>query len=372
VWKVGPHYVDIVQTLLTEAEARLTDTSTRRRRAQQLLAAAPDTIEDPAPQEKDQDDAEHDDPPAKHVPDTIEPALPDGAGLEAENRYRELPPGLTDTRHRDALQAAREGRCSEAADLAALGERQDITAYGINSDQAVSWLATRAKIAETSGSLGQAKQLRATVARLGKGIDWLEQPDNVRTEPERRSDPEPATHKAPADIEPVNKKRRTWPYTATIAALTIAVAGVWQNSADDEEKQEKSDRAAPSHKGISAALLNIDGVATKVQAKWSRDGTHVILSVKVAPEEKPRFVRIDAGGQNAQDEPSPLKERQIAMPIHLEVKVPIKGHHQAVQMTIVVGGPQRKKSTRAPGRTIEFRPDRTVVDAKTGKSLKDY
>ncbi|WP_371666436.1 hypothetical protein OG985_47960 [Streptomyces sp. NBC_00289] len=39
VWKVGPDYVDIIQTVLSEEEATLTDTSSRRRKAQQALAS---------------------------------------------------------------------------------------------------------------------------------------------------------------------------------------------------------------------------------------------------------------------------------------------------------------------------------------------
>ncbi|MGA5208027.1 hypothetical protein [Streptomyces variegatus] len=371
VWKVGPDYVDIIQTVLTEEEARLTDTSTRRRKAQQALAADLDTIDEPAPQEQDQDDAEHDDLPTEHLPEAVEP-LPESVGGEVEEWDWEMPPNVIDTRHQDALQAAREGRCGEAADLAALGERQDIAAHGINSDQAVSWLATRAKVAELCGNLDQATQLRATVARMGKDVEWFEQSEGTRTEPQWHRGPEPAAPEAPTGyIEPVKKQRRAWPYVATIAALALAVGVVWQNAADDKEKQEQAERAA-AYKGVSAVNLDIDGVETETLAKWSKDGTSVVLSVWVAPEEKPKFVRIDSGDQKAQEELAPLKEGQFAMPTHLEVKVPVQDRHQAVQMTVAVGGPHWKKNTRAPGRTIEFRPDRTAIDAESGKPLKQH
>jgi hypothetical protein len=40
-------------------------------------------------------------------------------------------------RHRAVARAAREGRHSESAQFAAIAEREDITAHGIPSDQAV-------------------------------------------------------------------------------------------------------------------------------------------------------------------------------------------------------------------------------------------
>lgn len=36
----------------------------------------------------------------------------------------------------------------------------------------------------------------------------------------------------------------------------------------------------------------------------------------------------------------------------------------------MVGGSHWKPNTRAPHRTIEFRPDRTAIDTETGKRLK--
>ncbi|MFD9984052.1 hypothetical protein ACFWZJ_27135 [Streptomyces massasporeus] len=371
VWKVGPDYVDIIQTILTEEEARLTDTSTRRRKAQQALAADLDTIDEPAPQEQDQGDAEYDDLSNEHLPEAVEPLLPESVGGEVEEWDWDMPPNVIDTRHQDALQAAREGRCGEAAELAALGERQDIAAHGINSDQAVSWLATRAKVAELCGNLGQATQLRATVARMGKDVEWFEQSDGTRKEPQWHRGPEPAAQAPTGYIEPVKKQRRTWPYVATIAALALAVGVVLQNAADDKEQRERARKAA-AYKGVSAVHVDIDGVETEAAAKWNKDGTSVVLSVVVDPDEEPKFVRVDSGERKAQEELDPLKEGQFAMPTRLEVKVPVQDRYQAVQMTVAVGGKDWKRSTRAPGRTIEFRPDRTAIDAETGKSLKQY
>jgi hypothetical protein len=364
VWKVGPDYVDIIQTVLTEEEARLTDTSTRRRKAQQALAADYDTVVEPAPQEQD---GEH----QEHPHEALEPVVHEGVVVETDDWDWEMPPNVIDTRHQDALQAAREGRCGEAADLAALGERQDIAAHGINSDQAVSWLATRAKVAELCGNLDQAIQLRATVARMGKG-EWFEQTESARTEPQWHRGPEPAVPEAPVGyVDPVKKQRRTWPYVATIAALAIAAGGVWQNGADDKEERQQAEKAA-AYKGISAVNVDIDGVTAQASADWSKDGTSVVLSVWVGSREEPRFVRIDSGDQKAQEELAPLKEGQFPMPTQLEVKVPVEDRYQAVQMTVAVGGKDWKPNTRAPARTIEFRPDRTAIDAETGKPLKQY
>ncbi|MFH9016516.1 hypothetical protein ACH4C6_34920 [Streptomyces sp. NPDC017943] len=88
VWKVGPDDVDIVQTVLTEEEARLTDTSTRRRKAQHALAADLTTSEEPAPQEQEQDD----DPHTEHLPAALEPIVHEGTGVEAGDWDWEMPP----------------------------------------------------------------------------------------------------------------------------------------------------------------------------------------------------------------------------------------------------------------------------------------
>ncbi|MEV4044261.1 hypothetical protein [Streptomyces sp. NPDC049744] len=365
VWKVGPDYVDIIQTVISEEEARLTDTSSRRRQAQQVLAVEQDTTESVAPAVDSDEDQDVDQGGGLF-------AESDPAGEDDGEWDWEMPPNVIDARHIEAIQAAREGRCGEAADLAALGEREDITAHGINSDEALSWLSTRAKVAELCGDLDRAVQLRATVARMGKDVEWFEQRQTDDTSPQWHRGPDPATPVPPAECEPpVKARRRTWPYLAAIAALAIAAGGVWQNTAEDKKEQASQEKTA-TYKGVSAVNLNIDGVETETLAKWSRDGKSVVLSIWVDSEEKPKFVRIDSGDQKAQEKVAPLEEGQIPMPIRLEVKVPVEDHYEAVRMTVAVGGPQWKKDSRAPGRTVEFRPDRTAVDVQTGKQLKQY
>ncbi|MEU9631483.1 hypothetical protein AB0D89_32430 [Streptomyces luteogriseus] len=361
VWKVGPDYVDIIQTVLTEEEARLTDTSTRRRKAQQALAADLDTIEEPAPQ--DQDDAEHDDLPTEHLPEAVQPLLPESVGGEAEEWDWEMPPNVIDTRHQDALQAAREGRCSEAADLAALGERQDIAAHGINSDQAVSWLATRAKVAELCGNLGQATQLRATVARMGKDVEWFEQSEDTRTQPEWHRGPEPAAQAPTGYIEPVKKQRRTWPYVAAVAALAVGIAWVWQNAEAEQQGEERQQKAA-AYKGRSGAALNIDGVEADVVARWSSDRDRVVVLLSSNFERDARFLRIDAAGKSAHS----VRENDW-YPKDPEIALPVKDPLDDVTVRVAIGGKAWKEGSRADSRTVRLSPTGVAYDAETGEKL---
>ncbi|MBD9730371.1 hypothetical protein IGX29_00790 [Streptomyces sp. H28] len=370
VWKVGPDYVDIVQTVISEEEARLTDTSSRRRKAQQALAVAveqdnaAETVAPAVDSDEDQDDEDLTD-------DLFTKSDFASAGGDDEWDW-EMPPNVIDSRHLAAIEAAREGRCGEAADLAALGEREDITAHGINSIEALSWLSTRATVAELCGNLDQAVQLRATVARMRKDVEWFEQTADDSTSPQWHRGPLPTMLEPPTDDLPSEKpRRRTWPYIAVIAALALAAGGVWQSSEDDKQAQERQEQAA-AYKGLSVTEVNIDGVMTKARAEWSKDSRSVILSVRVDMEENPKFVRIDSAEQTAQEKTGPLEEGQIPMPIRLEVKVPVKDHYEPVRMTVAVGGPKWKEGSRAPRRTIEFRSDRTAVDAETGKELKQY
>ncbi|MEV7004031.1 hypothetical protein AB0N62_41290 [Streptomyces sp. NPDC093982] len=151
VWKVGPDYVDIVQTVISEDEAHLTDTSSRRRMAQQALAAEDDTA---APAT----DSDIHEGPARDA--LVLPKHQQDSAADEGTWDWEMPPNVIDARHHDVLQAALAGRYNEAADLAAIGEREDIHAHGINSDQAISWLSTRARVADLCGSPDQATQLR--------------------------------------------------------------------------------------------------------------------------------------------------------------------------------------------------------------------
>ena len=282
-----------------------------------------------------------------------------------------MPPNVIDTasgpfdlaRHETILQTAMEGRFSEAAQLAVVCEREDITAYGLNSVQALSWSETRARVAELSGDAGRAAQLRATVAHMADA-EWFER-NGDSTAPAWHRGPDPFT--PPAEAEPTPPpQRRTWPYVAAIAALSITAACVWMNASDTEQRQER----AAAYKGVSATDLNIDGVKTEARASWSKDGRSVVLSAVVDWREKPKLVRIDSGDQTAKKETSPLKPGQFPVPIRVELKVPVKDRYQAVQVTVAVGGPQWSEGSRAAHRTIEFRSDRTAIDTETGKRLK--
>ncbi|WP_266709670.1 hypothetical protein [Streptomyces sp. NBC_01571] len=378
VWKVGPDYVDIIQTVLDDEEAALTDTSSRRRKAQQAFAVETDAAVADATADDDQAQTEAESAfgdasvyagLSEDQGATLAPQEPvaDDAGWGWD-----MPPNVIDTRHGDVLQAAREGRCSEAAQLAAIGEREDINAFGINSDQAVSWLSTRARVADLSGSPDQAVQLRATVARMGKDdVEWFQQTDDS-ADPAWHSAPQPPTPElTPDDEQSPPLRQRGWPYVAAIAALAIAGAGVWQSAANDKQEQQYKEKAA-AYKGVSVTQLNIDGVKTEAAASWSRDGRSVVLSVWVDWREKPKLVRIDSGNQTAKEQTQPLESGQFPMPIHLEVKVPVKDRYQAVRLIVAVGGSQWKKNSRAPHRAIEFHPDRTAIDTETGKHLKQY
>ncbi|MCX5345890.1 hypothetical protein [Streptomyces atratus] len=363
VWKVGPHYVDIIETVRSEDEARLTDTSSRRRQAQEALAV-PDLTLVKEEEEEEEEDGNYEDQ-GQSLPEPIE--IEQGVAWAWE-----MPPNVIDGRHYDVIAAAQQGRCSEAADLAALGERQDITAHGIMSDEAVSWLSTRARVAELCGSPDTATQLRATVSRMGKEVEWwTDTATDAGMSPAEHFVPPPTAPEAAVEPQPVPLSRRTWPYVALGAALVLSTAVVWQQAADDKQDAKEVAKQA-SYKGVSATELNIDGVETKALAHWNKDGQSVILSVTVDSDEKAKIVRIDSGDQTAHEETQPLKEGQFPMPIRLEVKVPIKDRYQAVQLSVMVGGSHWKPNTRAPRRTIEFRPDETAIDTETGNPLKQW
>ncbi|MGW3698731.1 hypothetical protein ACWECR_38595 [Streptomyces sp. NPDC005056] len=357
VWKVGPHYVDIIETVRSEEESRLTDTSSRRRQAQEAMPVPDLTLVKEV--EEEEEDSNYEDQGQ---------SLPEPIDIEQGDAWDwEMPPNVIDTRHHDVIEAARQGRCNEAADLAALGERQDITAHGINSDQAVSWLSTRVTVAELCGSPATATQLRANVSRMGKEVEWWTDTTAAGTPPAEQHGPPPAAPTAAANLDggqPVLLKRRTWPYAAAVVVLTVAIAAVWQSAADDKQAAKQA-----AYKGVSAVDVNVDGVKTETLAHWNKDGQSVILSVWVDTDEKAKMVRIDSADQTAHEETQPLK-RGIPMPIRLEVTVPVKDRYQAVQLSVMVGGSHWKPNTRAPHRIIEFRPDRTAIDTETGERLK--
>ncbi|WP_333777023.1 hypothetical protein [Streptomyces sp. IBSBF 3136] len=124
VWKVGPAYVDIIETVLSDDEARLTDTSTRRRAAQKASTAPADTGAAAEQEPLETDTAspvgiggghQQDTPAGQLMPMEQEPARDGDWGMQPDQ------PDLTDRRHHDVIQAASEGRGDEAAQLAALG-----------------------------------------------------------------------------------------------------------------------------------------------------------------------------------------------------------------------------------------------------------
>ncbi|SFT21766.1 hypothetical protein [Streptomyces sp. ok210] len=353
VWKVGPHYVDIIETVRSEDEARLTDTSSRRRQAQDALAE-PDLTLVKEGEETEEDCDYEDQGQSLREPIDMEPG---------DVWDWEMPPNVIDPRHHDAIEAARQGRCNEAADLAALGERQDITAHGIMSDQAVSWLSTRATVAELCGSPATATQLRATVSRMGKDTSWFENADGA-TSPQWYHAPESPT--APPTIGPTTydgasapARRRRWPYVAAIAVLSIAVAFVWQK-ADLDQREEK----AAAYKGRSGASLNIDAVSADVVAHWTRDRDRVIVELRSYFDPDARYLRIDASGKSA----SSVREDGW-FPKEPEVVLPVKNPLADVTVRVAIGGKSWKEGMRAPSRTIRLSPTDAAFDAETGKQL---
>ncbi|MFC8856843.1 hypothetical protein ACFT5D_27745 [Streptomyces sp. NPDC057144] len=364
VWKVGPDYVDIIETVISEEEARLTDTSSRRRQAQQALAVAVEqdtATEAAAPavdSDEDQDDGQD------QGSDLFAKAKP--AGDDDGEWDWEMPPNVIDARHLAAIEAARDGRCGEAADLAALGEREDITAHGINSDEALSWLSTRAKVAELCGDLDRAVQLRATVARMGKDVEWFEQTAaDDSTAPQWHRGPQPAAPEPPTgdDAATAKPRRRTWPYVAAIAALALAAGGVWQH-ADNEQHNEEREAKAAAYKGRSGAEINIDGVKADVVARWTRDRDRVIVQLSSLFDPDAQYLRIDGAEKSA----SSVKKGDW-YPKDPEIAIPVKDPLADVTVRVAIGGKSWKEGARAESVTIRLSPTGTAFDADSGKRL---
>ncbi|MFE6692136.1 hypothetical protein ACFVFQ_37450 [Streptomyces sp. NPDC057743] len=360
VWKVGPDHVDVIKTTRSEEELRLTDTSTRRRKAQQALAnsdepAVPLTKDTP-PEEDDAYDAD---------------AAEDGDGWDFELPRNTIDTVYTgpqlDSRHHTVVQAAHEGRLIEASELAALGEREDITAHGINSPQATAWLITRAKAAELSGNTHQAAHLRATVARMGHNDGaWFENTDNSTQWHRGPQPPEPAPTAGAAaganDQPPPRARRRTWPYIAAVAALVLTAAGVWQK-ADDDRQQEQRQHKAAAYKGRSGAKLDIDSVKADVVAHWTQNTEHVIVELRSYFDPNAKYLRLDADGRSAQ---STKKGLYPATP---EIELPVNDPLADVTVRVTVGGKSWKKGARAASRVIRLSPTGIAYDAETGEKL---
>lgn len=355
VWKVGPDYVDVVQTTLDEVEAKLTDTSTRRRKAQEAMAAE----EEPAvtlDKEAVSDE----------VYEYEEPATDDGLDFD-------LPPNVIDTlytapqldyRHHAVLQAAGEGRFNEAAELAAVGEREDITAHGINSPQATAWLLTRAEIAERSGNTSKAAQLRATVVRMGNsdGAAWFEKADESTAQWHQLPDPPEPAPTARDDEPRPGARRRTWPYVAVIAALALTATGVWQKAENDTKRDERQQKVA-AYKGRSGANLVIDSVDADVVARWTRDREHVIVELRASFDPNAKYLRLDADGKSAHS----VKEDWY--PESPEIELPVKDPYADVTVRVAIGGKSWKEGSRATSRTVRLSPTGIAYDGETGDKL---
>ncbi|MEU2469290.1 hypothetical protein ABZ580_34690 [Streptomyces sp. NPDC012486] len=368
VWKVGPGYVDIIETVLTEEEAALTDTSSRRRQAQQAAVVEQTDLLDEDQEHDADEDQEHgradeaDAPPAKHGPAPDDEEDEEGDEDEA-GWFWEMPPNVVDDWHDRALQAAREGRCAEAADLAALGEREDIAAHGINSDEAVAWLSTRARVADLCGSPERAVQLRATVARMGKEDMWAGPAHDITpaANPEFRQ-PETAT-----DDDPTRDSlKRLWPAAAAIVALSLAIAFVWDNPGGEAKQKEASAAAVAADEGRAGTEVTIDGVEAHVVADWSDDRKSVVLAIHpYYDKDRPaRYLRIDVGDKSVSDIRGEEK-----IPKDPELVVPVKDPSAGVMLRVAMGGKDWEEGDRAESRQIRLFPNGRAIDAGTGKTL---
>ncbi|WP_445277436.1 hypothetical protein [Streptomyces sp. DSM 41033] len=367
VWKVGPDYVDIIETVISEEEARLTDTSGRRRMARQGAAVEQETLLvddlDEDQDQEDQEDQEGDTPPAPAAP------TPD----DATEWAWEMPPGVVDIRHHDAIQAAMEGRCNEAADLAAIGEREDITAHGINSDEAVSWLSTRARVAEVCGSPDRAVQLRATVARMGKDDMWAGQaPDITPTPHPDTQQPTPM-----ADDNPTpDTLKRLWPAAAAIVALSLGIAFVWDNPGGEAKQRQQNEQraekaaaaaAAPPYEGEARAPVLIDGALADLRADWTDDKKRVVVRLQAPAEVVAQYLRIDVAQKSAFSE---RVEGRLDVEAP-EMVLPVDDPRADVTVRVSIGGATWKKGSRAESREIRLSPvTGTAYDAKTGKKFE--
>ncbi|MFI6661941.1 hypothetical protein ACIBL8_41240 [Streptomyces sp. NPDC050523] len=364
VWKVGPDYVDIVQTVLSAEEAALTDTSARRRMAQQNVAVEQDTTASEAPVAEPSGDSAVDGDPSEdlYMPFTT---------ADDSWDWETLPPNVVGghghfdpDRHESVIQAAMDGRFSEAANLAALYEREDITTHGLNSPQALAWLETRAQVADLRGDPGQAAQLRATVAPMGNDdVEWFEKSADS-TSPAWHSVPQPPTPAPPlADDQPARARRHTWPYVAAIATLSIAVACVWQNGQAEQHAQERQQKAA-NYKGRSGAALTVDGVKTEVVAQWNTDRDHVVVALRSYLDKNARYLRIDGASKTA----SSVRENGW-FPKAPEILLPVTDPLADVTVHVAVGGRTWKEGSRATSRTVRLSPDGIAYDAQTGDKL---
>lgn len=357
VWKVGPDYADVIQTLLTEEEIALTDTSSRRRQAQQRLPVEQDTTAPAEPVTETSEDIAVVDPGEDlHAP---------FATADDTWDWETLPPNVIGalTRHESVLQAALKGRCDEASQLAALYEREDITAHGLNSPQALAWWETRAQVADLRGEPGQAVQLRATVAHMGNDdAAWFEKTGDS-TSPQWHRGPQPYAPEPHAASPQPRARRRTWPYVAAIAALGITIAGVYQYAADDQEQQARQEKAA-AYKGRSGAALQVDGVNADLIAQWNSNRDRVYLELRSYADRNAKYLRIDASGESAYS-----TRKDGWYPKAPEVTLPVTDPLADITVRIAIGGKTWKNGARTQTRTIRLSPTGVAYDDETGTRL---
>lgn len=376
VWKVGPHHCDIVMTLLSEEEARLTDTSSRRREAQEGAAPAEEEqdqedadewMKEDQDQEEQEDQAEEEDQVEEdlHVSDGDYLLAPPAVqhGKEAGGWDFEMPLGVIDSRHYEVVRAAQEGRFGEATDLAVLGEGTDIRAHGINSPQALSWLSTRAKVAELSGSPDTATQLRATVSRMGGDVEWWskEPADPGRPQAEIYEPPPPAPE--PVGSTSAGHRRRTWPYAVVIAAVALTAAGIVQTMESDKKEEERQQKAA-AYKGKSGASIVLDDVNADLIARWTQDHSRVIIELSAPFDADAKLLRIDASGESVV---SLREDDRYTKPPELEL--PVKDPLADVTVQIEIGGRSWQEGGKGTTRTVRLSPTGVAYDVDTGAQL---
>lgn len=366
VWKVGPSHVDIVMTMLNEEEARLTDTSSRRRQAQEAAARAEEDqedIEEWAEEDQVEDDQEQEDVHCVSDGDYLL-APPAIDGKEDGGWDFEMPLGVIDSRHYEVVRAAQEGRFGEATDLAVLGEGTDIRAYGINSREALSWLSTRAKVAELSGSPDTATQLRATVSRMGGDVEWWskEPADPGRPQAEIYEPPPPAPALEPGGTS-AGQRRRTWPYAAAVAAVALTAAGILQTMENDKKEEEQQQKAA-AYRGESGASLMIDDVNADLVARWTQDHSRVIIKLRAPFDADAKLLRITASGSSVV---STREDDRYTKPPELEL--PVKDPLADVTVQIEIGGKTWQEGGKGTIRTVRLSPTGVAYDADTGERL---
>ncbi|MFJ9099544.1 hypothetical protein ACIRJM_13795 [Streptomyces sp. NPDC102405] len=365
VWKVGPDYVDVVQTVLAEEEIALTDTSSRRRQAQQAMVrdltveqAVTATTAEPVTEPRE-DITVADPGEDLHAPFTAADDTWD---------WETLPPNVigTLTRHESVLEAAMDGRFDEASQLATLYEHEDITAHGLNSTQALAWWETRAQVADLSGERAQAVQLRATVAHMGNDdAAWFEKTGDSPS-PEWHRGPQPHAPEPQVDAaQPQPQPRRkAWPYVAAIAALGITIAGVYQYAADDQKQEELQEKAA-AYRGRSGAAVQVDGVNADLIAQWNSTRDRVYVELRSYFDRNAKYLRIDASGESAQTTRGNDRWYPKAPEVALSVADPLAD----ITVRIAIGGKTWKNGARAQTRTIRLSPTGVAYDDDTGKRL---